>query len=108
MDIRKRVYDLPELGKKAMMIAIPTTSGTGSEARCNEACDMHTQLVNVYSAAANTAASQVTPFSVITDETTGQKFPLADYALTPVRVLCTSAASYCCPPLTLAAHAYGA
>ena len=50
------MYDVPTLGVKAMMIAIPTTSGTGSE---------------------------VTPFSVITDETTGQKYPLADYALTP-------------------------
>ncbi|QQE66419.1 bifunctional acetaldehyde-CoA/alcohol dehydrogenase [Leptolyngbya sp. BL0902] len=56
MDIRKRVYDLPELGQKAMMIAIPTTSGTGSE---------------------------VTPFAVVTDERTGIKYPLADYALTP-------------------------
>ena len=56
MDIRKRIVKLPELGKKAMMVAVPTTSGTGSE---------------------------VTPFAVITDEETHQKFPLADYALTP-------------------------
>jgi acetaldehyde dehydrogenase/alcohol dehydrogenase len=56
MDIRKRVYEFPEMGKKAIMVAIPTTSGTGSE---------------------------VTPFAVITDEKTGNKYPLADYALTP-------------------------
>jgi acetaldehyde dehydrogenase/alcohol dehydrogenase len=56
MDIRKRVYELPSLGQKAMMVAIPTTSGTGSE---------------------------VTPFAVVTDERTGIKYPLADYALTP-------------------------
>jgi acetaldehyde dehydrogenase/alcohol dehydrogenase len=56
MDIRKRVYDLPPLGKKATMVAIPTTSGTGSE---------------------------VTPFAVVTDDRTGIKYPLADYALTP-------------------------
>jgi acetaldehyde dehydrogenase / alcohol dehydrogenase len=56
MDIRKRVYELPSLGNKAQMVAIPTTSGTGSE---------------------------VTPFAVVTDETTGIKYPLADYALTP-------------------------
>ncbi|MBE9046754.1 bifunctional acetaldehyde-CoA/alcohol dehydrogenase [Pleurocapsales cyanobacterium LEGE 10410] len=56
MDIRKRVYELPTLGSKAQMVAIPTTSGTGSE---------------------------VTPFAVVTDDRTGIKYPLADYALTP-------------------------
>lgn len=56
MDIRKRVVSFPELGKKAVMVAIPTTSGTGSE---------------------------VTPFAVITDSKTGVKYPVADYALTP-------------------------
>lgn len=56
MDIRKRVYELPPLGQKAQLVAIPTTSGTGSE---------------------------VTPFAVVTDDRTGIKYPLADYALTP-------------------------
>ncbi len=56
MDIRKRVYDLPPLGDKAMMVAVPTTSGTGSE---------------------------VTPFAVVTDRRNNIKYPLADYALTP-------------------------
>ncbi len=56
MDIRKRVYDLPPLGEKATMVAIPTTSGTGSE---------------------------VTPFAVVTDRRNDIKYPLADYALTP-------------------------
>lgn len=56
MDIRKRVVSFPDLGKKAMMVAIPTTSGTGSE---------------------------VTPFAVITDSKSGLKYPVADYALTP-------------------------
>lgn len=56
MDIRKRVYELAPLGKKAILVAIPTTSGTGSE---------------------------VTPFAVVTDDRVGVKYPLADYALTP-------------------------
>ena len=56
MDIRKRIYAAPTLGKKAIMVAIPTTSGTGSE---------------------------VTPFTIITDEKTGTKYAITDYALTP-------------------------
>lgn len=55
-DIRKRAFKFPELGNKAKLVCIPTTSGTGSE---------------------------MTPFAVITDDETGMKYPLADYALTP-------------------------
>lgn len=56
VDIRKRIYSFPKMGEKAYFVAVPTSAGTGSE---------------------------VTPFAVITDETTGTKYPLADYELLP-------------------------
>ena len=56
MDIRKRICQIPSLGQKAEMVCVPTTSGTGSE---------------------------VTPFAIITDDQSGVKYAIADYALTP-------------------------
>ena len=61
MDIRKRVYRFPEMGKKAYFVAVATTAGTGSE---------------------------VTPFAVITDESNGIKYPIADYELLPKMAIC--------------------
>ncbi len=61
MDIRKRVYKFPTMGQKAYFIAVTTTAGTGSE---------------------------VTPFAVITDETSGLKYPIADYELLPKMAIC--------------------
>ena len=61
MDIRKRAFKYPELGKKSKLVCIPTTSGTGSE---------------------------VTPFAVISNKAEGRKYPLADYSLTPTVAIC--------------------
>ncbi len=60
MDIRKRVYTFPKMGEKAMFVAVPTSSGTGSE---------------------------VTPFAIITDAETGTKWPIADYELLPTMAI---------------------
>lgn len=70
-DIRRRIVKFPHLGKKARMICIPTTAGTGSE---------------------------VTPFAVITDEKTHVKYPLADYALTPDTAICDAQLMMELPP----------
>ena len=71
VDIRKRAFKFPELGKKATFVAIPTTSGTGSE---------------------------VTAFAVITDKKRGIKYPLADYELTPNIAIIDPEFTYTVPP----------
>lgn len=71
MDIRKRAFRYPELGKKSKLVCIPTTSGTGSE---------------------------VTPFAVITDKEEGKKYPLADYSLTPTVAIIDPALTVNLPP----------
>ena len=71
MDIRKRAFRYPELGKKANLVCIPTTSGTGSE---------------------------VTPFAVITDKETHVKYPLTDYSLTPTVAIIDPALTMTLPP----------
>ncbi len=70
-DIRKRTYRFPSLGEKCKLIAVPTTSGTGSE---------------------------VTAFAVITDRENGIKYPLADYALTPTVAIVDPALTLTMPP----------
>ena len=75
MDIRKRIYTFPEMGRKAILVAVPTTSGTGSE---------------------------VTPFAVVTDDE-GNKYPIADYALTPQMAIIDPELVMTMPPALTAA-----
>ncbi|WP_306080784.1 iron-containing alcohol dehydrogenase [Streptomyces acidiscabies] len=70
-DMRKRVFAFPETGRRARLICVPTTAGSGSE---------------------------VTPFAVITDPATGLKYPLADYALTPDVAICDPTLTTDLPP----------
>ncbi|URZ00756.1 bifunctional acetaldehyde-CoA/alcohol dehydrogenase [Clostridium felsineum] len=60
MDIRKRIYSFPKLGEKAMLVAVTTSAGSGSE---------------------------VTPFAIVTDDKTGNKYTLADYEMTPTMAI---------------------
>ena len=71
MDIRKRIYAFPKMGEKAYFVCVPTSAGTGSE---------------------------VTPFAVITDEKTGVKYPLADYALMPNMAIVDADMQMMAPP----------
>lgn len=75
MDIRKRVYKIEDLGKKAKMVAIPTTSGTGSE---------------------------TTSFAVISDKVNNMKYPLADYALVPTIAIVDPELVYTLPAKSVA------
>ncbi len=81
MDIRKRVFGFPKMGQKSIFVAIPTTAGTGSE---------------------------VTPFAVITDERTGEKYPLADYELMPTMAICDVELMLDIPPRLTANAGYDA
>ena len=81
MDIRKRVFGFPRMGQKSIFVAIPTTAGTGSE---------------------------VTPFAVITDEKTGEKYPLADYELMPTMAICDVELMLDIPPRLTANAGYDA
>jgi acetaldehyde dehydrogenase/alcohol dehydrogenase len=81
MDIRKRIYTFPIGNQKTTFIAIPTTSGTGSE---------------------------VTPFAVITDDRTGLKYPIADYSLTPDIAIIDSDLTIGMPKPLAAASGYDA
>ncbi|RAJ43198.1 acetaldehyde dehydrogenase/alcohol dehydrogenase [Kitasatospora sp. SolWspMP-SS2h] len=80
-DIRKRAFAFPDLGERARLVCVPTTSGTGSE---------------------------VTPFAVITDPETGQKYPLADYALTPTVAIVDPALTTDLPPAVTADSGFDA
>ena len=75
MDIRKRAFRYPELGKKSKLICVPTTSGTGSE---------------------------VTPFAVITNKEENKKYPLADYSLTPTIAIIDPSLVMSLPPVPTA------
>ena len=75
MDIRKRAFKYPELGKKSRLICIPTTSGTGSE---------------------------VTPFAVISDKANNKKYPLTDYSLTPTVAIVDPEFTTNLPPMATA------
>jgi acetaldehyde dehydrogenase/alcohol dehydrogenase len=75
MDIRKRAFRYPNLGQKAQLVCVPTTSGTGSE---------------------------VTPFAVITDKVEHKKYPLTDYALTPTIAIIDPTFTYSLPPKIIA------
>ncbi|MBQ3295042.1 MAG: bifunctional acetaldehyde-CoA/alcohol dehydrogenase [Erysipelotrichaceae bacterium] len=75
MDIRKRAFKYPELGRKTKLICIPTTSGTGSE---------------------------VTPFAVISDKANNKKYPLTDYSLTPTVAIVDPEFTTNLPPKTTA------
>ncbi len=80
-DVRKRAFKFPDLGKLASLVCIPTTSGTGSE---------------------------MTPFAVISDPSTGKKYPLADYALTPTVAIVDPALTAMMPDFLVADSGFDA